>query len=58
MVLRPRGVANCDGYPLWDARILRLIDGLPINESSAWVFLKLKGKALLSSPTKALSRGP
>ena len=36
---RPRGVAKRDGYPLRDAQILRLVDGLPSNESGArWRF--------------------
>lgn len=36
---RPRGVSKRDGYPLRDAQILRLLDGLPGNESgSRWKF--------------------
>jgi integrase len=36
---RPRGVAKRDGYPMRDAQILRLIDGLPRNESgNRWRF--------------------
>ncbi|MEA5473608.1 hypothetical protein VB716_05165 [Synechococcus sp. CCY9201] len=36
---KPRGVAKRDGYPLRDAQILRLIDGLPTDESGIrWRF--------------------
>lgn len=36
---RPRGVSKREGFPLRDAQILRLLDGLPSNDSgSRWTF--------------------
>ncbi len=36
---RPRGAGKREGYPMEDSQILRLIDGLPIDESGArWRF--------------------